>query len=74
MTKVVLESWREGLQKVSLTNLQHKKLGISLLDSKTNTDLLLDDRIVILEIEDIEIAKEFLKQAERIGVNCKIIE
>ncbi|MFB3389575.1 hypothetical protein [Flavobacterium sp. LAR06] len=74
MTKVVLESWREGLQKVSLTKLQHEKLGISLLDSKTNTDLLLDDRIVILEIEDIEIAKEFLKQAERIGVNCKIIE
>jgi len=72
--KVVLESWTEGLQKVSLTKLQHEKLGISLLDSKTNTDLLLDDHIIILEIENIELAQEFLKEVERIGVNCKILD
>jgi len=72
--KVVLESWREGLQKVFLTKLQHEKLGISLLDSKTNTDLLLDDQIIILEIENIELAQEFLKEVERIGVNCKILD
>lgn len=72
--KIVLESWREGLQKVSLTKLQHEKLGISLLDSKTNTDLLLDDHIIILEIENIELAQEFLREVERIGVNCKILD
>jgi len=72
--KVVLESWREGLQKVSLTKLQHEKLGISLLDSKTNTDLLLDAQIIILKIENIELAQEFLKEVERIGVNCKILD
>jgi hypothetical protein len=72
--KVVLESWRKGLHKVSLTKLQHEKLGISLLDSKTNTDLLMDDHIIILEIENIELAQEFLKEVERIGVNCKILD
>jgi hypothetical protein len=45
-----------------------------LLDSKTNTDLLMDDHIIILEIENIELAQEFLKEVERIGVNCKILD
>lgn len=74
MVKVIMESWREGLLKISLTKLQQEKLGISLADSKTNTDMLLEDQIVILEIEDLKIAKEFLEEAERIGVNCKIEE
>lgn len=43
MTKVIIESWRYGLQKV-------------------------------LEIEDEETAREFLEEAEKIGVNCKISE
>lgn len=69
-----MESWREGLLKISLTKLQQEKLRMSLVDSKTNTDMLLDDNVIILEIEDLNIAKEFLEEAERIGVNCKIEE
>ena len=52
MVKVMMESWREGLQKVALTKLQHEKLGLSLSESKRNVDMLLDDQIIILEIED----------------------
>lgn len=74
MVKVLLENWREGLLKISLTKLQQQKLGMSLVDSKTNTDMLLEDQIIILEVEDLNIAKEFLEEAERIGVNCKIEE
>jgi hypothetical protein len=74
MAKVIMESWREGLLKISLTKLQQEKLGISLFDSKTNTDMLLEDQIIILEVEDLVIAKEFLEEAEKIGVNCKIEE
>ncbi|WP_394776899.1 hypothetical protein [Flavobacterium sp.] len=74
MTKVIMESWRYGLEKVSLTKLQYEKLGMSLKDSKTNTDMLLDDNVIILEIEDENVVQEFLKEADRIGVNCKILE
>ena len=74
MTKVIMESWRCGLQKVSLTKLQYEKLGMSLKDSKRNTDMLLDDNVIILEIEDEKTAKEFLEEVEKLGVNCKILE
>lgn len=47
---------------------------MSLKDSKNNTDMLLDGNLVVLEIEDEETAREFLEEAEKIGVNCKILE
>lgn len=74
MVKVILESWREGLQKVALSKLQNEKLGMSLADCKRNVDMLLDDHSIILEIEDQIIAQEFLVEADRLGVNCKILE
>ncbi|MFV8324856.1 hypothetical protein [Flavobacterium sp. ZS1P14] len=73
MAKIMLESWREGLEKISLTKLQMDKLGISLKQSKSNVDSLLDDVKVILEIDDENLAKEFLEEAEKIGVNCKLL-
>ncbi|UWY28863.1 hypothetical protein N4T20_02810 [Flavobacterium sp. TR2] len=74
MTKVILESWREGLQKISLSKLQNEKLGMSLMDSKKNVDMLLDNHSIVFEIEDEIIAQEFLVEANRLGVNCKILE
>lgn len=73
MAKVILNSWREGLEKISLTKLQISMLGMSLVESKTNVDSLLDDEEVIIEIEDRDLANEFLKEAEKIGVNCVLI-
>ena len=73
MAKVILESWREGFEKVSLTKLQVNMLGKSLKESKTNVDFLLDDKEVSIEIDDLDLASEFLKEAEKIGVNCKLL-
>lgn len=74
MAKVIMESWREGLEKVSLTKLQNEKLRIPLVKSKSNTDMLLEGNSIVLQIEDENKAREFLEEAERIGVNCKILE
>lgn len=73
MAKVIFESWREGLEKVSLTKLQMDKLGLSLKESKSNVDSLLEDEKIILEIDDENLAREFLNEAEKIGVNCKFL-
>ena len=73
MTKILLESWREGLEKVSLTKLQVEKLGLSLKESKNNVDSLLENEKIILEISDDKLAKEFFEEAEKIGVNCKLL-
>lgn len=73
MPKVILDSWREGLEKVSLTKLQVSMLGKSLMQSKFNVDSLLDDGKVVIEIDNLELAKEFIKEAETIGVNCELV-
>ena len=73
MAKVILESWREGLEKISLTKLQMDKLGMSLKESKLNVDALLEDERIILEIDNEDLVREFLNEAEKIGVNCKVM-
>lgn len=73
MVKVILESWREELKKISLTKLQMEKLGMALKESKSNVDSLLDNEKIILEIDDENLAKEFMEEAERIGVDCKFL-
>lgn len=74
MSKVIFESWREGLKKVSLTKLQTEMLEIGLLEAKTNTDNLLDNIQIVFEINDKSLANEFLKKADQLGVNCKLIK
>ncbi|GAA4160707.1 hypothetical protein GCM10022217_25160 [Chryseobacterium ginsenosidimutans] len=73
MIKIVLNSWREGLEKVSLTKLQIDILGKSLKEAKINVDSLLEDKKVIIEINNLDLANEFLREAEKIGVNCQLL-
>lgn len=73
MAKVILESWREGLEKVSLTKLQVEKLGMSLKESKNNVDSLLNNEKIVLKIINVNLAREFYNEAEKIGVNCTLI-
>ncbi len=73
MVKVILYNWREGLEKVSLTKLQRDMLGKSLRESKTNVDFLLSGKNVIIEVETIDLANEFLKEANKIGVDCELL-
>lgn len=74
MAKIILEKWQEGFEKVSLTKLQIDLLGKSLMESKLNVDSLLDDKRVIIEIDDLNLAQKFLKEVEKIGVNSILIK
>ncbi|MEL1255603.1 hypothetical protein AAEO57_17560 [Flavobacterium sp. DGU38] len=74
MAKIVLESWRECIKSVSFVKLQKEILGIDLKEGKTNLDNLLDDIQIILEINDENLAKYFLEEADKLGVNCKFIK
>lgn len=70
MIKIILESWHEGLEKVSLAKLQMEMLGKSLKESKTNVDLLLNDEKVIIAIDNLDLAEKFLHEANKLGANC----
>lgn len=71
--KIRLEGWDEGLEKVSLTKLQIQYLGLSLVESKSNVDLLLDGNIVEIEAESECTAKSFVSEANKLGAKSRII-
>ncbi|WP_026711592.1 hypothetical protein [Flavobacterium filum] len=70
MAQVTMKSWRYGMKKISLTKLQTELLNISLKEAHENVTKLLDNIEVILDIEDLNLALNFIKRAEEIGVNC----
>lgn len=73
MAKIILESWREGFEKISLAKLQVDILGKSLARSKFKVDSLLDDKKVIINIDNLDIVYRFLNEVRKIGVSCKLI-
>lgn len=74
MAKLIMKSWRYGLEKVNLTKLQKDMLGLGLRESKDNVDALLEGKEIILEIEDDLLAEKFQIEIEKIGVNSVLIK
>lgn len=74
MPKLIIEGWHEGMQKVSLTELQVEILGMPLKESKSNVDSLLEGKEIVLEIKDNDIAKKFCQETEKIGVKCRVLD
>jgi hypothetical protein len=72
MTKVVLVGWRDGLQKVALSKLQMEIPGLSLSESKANTDVVLEGETVTFHFKDEHGANEFARRATGLGAICEI--
>lgn len=68
MAQIILEGWKEGFEKVSFTKIQMNILGKSIKESKENTDLLLEGKVIIIESENLESIKNFISEVEQIGV------
>lgn len=73
MIKIILLGWQEGLEKVSLTKLQVEILGKSLKESKSNVDFLLDGKEVIIIVDSLDSALDFVDNASKIGAKCKVL-
>lgn len=58
------------MEKVSLSKLQMNLLGMSLEESKSNVDKLLDGIEVEIAIEEHHVALQFIEEASKIGVVC----
>ncbi|MCU7612973.1 hypothetical protein N0B16_00830 [Chryseobacterium sp. GMJ5] len=72
--KIILQDWKTGFEKVTLTKLQINMLRISLKDAKSNVDAILNEEEVILNIEDTFLAQKFIEKISEIGVNFQILE
>lgn len=73
MARVLFTGWNYGLRKISLIKLFQKKANLSLGAAKNKTDILLDGAKFIIEVESVEDAEEFVKEATVIGAVCEII-
>ena len=66
--KIIIKSWKPGFKKVIFTQLQMDLLGMSLKDAKSNVDKILDDKEVVLIINDKILFQKFLKEIDDIGL------
>ena len=70
--KIIIDSWNEGFQKVSLTHLQIELLRLSLKTAKSNVDKLLNGEKITIDIDDEQLALTFIQEAKKIEANCRI--
>lgn len=71
--KVTIVTWREGFQKVTFTKLQTVMTGLSLKESKSNTDKILNGEKVSLEFQNKKDALKFYVEATDLGLYCEIV-
>ena len=72
MSIVIMNGWRAGMQKVSLSQLQVEFLQIPLKNAKDNVDKLLEGQIIKINVDNEYIATEFVRRAEKLGVDCAL--
>ena len=72
MTAVIMNGWREGLQKVALTKLQTELLHKPLREAKTNVDQLLEGNSIVFQLENNDTAAFFMAKAQALGAFCRL--
>lgn len=73
MVKIVFEGWDEGMRKIPFTKLLNEKAELTLQEAKILKDRLVDNNEVIeVEIDDKILAKEILKEAQKLKVKGRI--
>jgi siroheme synthase (precorrin-2 oxidase/ferrochelatase) len=75
MAKITFTGWEPGMKKIPFIKLLHEKAGLSLVDAKTLKDDLVDKRkIIVVEINDRNLADLILKEARELKVTGDIEE
>lgn len=75
MAKIIVKrSGPASVMKVSLTKLFRYEAGFTLPAAKQATDDILDGKIVTIEIETLDKARELAEKATTFGVVCEVFE
>ncbi|HEY9008472.1 MAG TPA: hypothetical protein VIM75_20170 [Ohtaekwangia sp.] len=73
MARIIFEGWEVGMRKIPFTKLLNEKAGIPLTEAKKLKDRLVnDDEIIEIEIEDEDLAREILEQAQKLNVKGRL--
>jgi hypothetical protein len=75
MAKIVFEGWEHGMRKIPFTKLLNEKAGLSLIEAKKIKDRLVDENQVIeIEVDNINIAKIIVEEAQNLKVRSRLKE
>ncbi len=68
---LIIDSWREGFQKIAMTNLIRQYSGLSLSEAKEYVDRILDGNVVEVQLLPGADANDFVNSANKLGANCR---
>jgi ribosomal protein L7/L12 len=71
MRELVLQAWKIGFAKVSLTNLLRDGFGYSLSEAKAITDAILENKEIRLPCHDQQV-EDVVAKLREIGVNVSV--
>ncbi|WP_277016303.1 hypothetical protein [Flavobacterium lindanitolerans] len=74
MVKIIFDGWKVGMKKIPFVKLLNERASLSLTDAKKLKDRLVDDNeIVEIKVINEKLAKEILKEAQKLKVKGKIL-
>ena len=71
MSELILQGWKIGFSKVSLTKLLRHELGYSLSEAKAVTDAILENREVRVPCQNQHM-ESTVRKLRKIGVNVSV--
>ncbi|MDB5258513.1 MAG: hypothetical protein JWM14_3208 [Chitinophagaceae bacterium] len=71
MAKITFESWKPGMKKISFIKLLHEKAELSLKESKSIKDRLVEGEVIEIIISDQCVAREIFFEAQNFNVVVK---
>ncbi len=73
MAKIIFDGWEVGMRKIPFTRLLNERAGLSLSEAKKLKDKLVDnDEVIEIEIDDENLAKEILEEAQKLKVKGRV--
>ena len=72
MPKIILQRWRPGLPKISLTKLLQERAGLSLTSAKDHVDRFLVGEEVAVSVPTADEAQSLAAAVRQLGVDCEI--
>lgn len=72
MVRILLNSWRSGMNKIEVDKLLARDAGLGLVRAKRIVDALLDGESQSIALESSEHADVIMERLRRYGIDCEI--
>ncbi len=74
MKTIIFDGWEIGMKKISFYKMLKANSHLSLKESKSVSDRLLQGEIIEIEFETENIAKLIVEESQKFGVKCRLAD